>query len=71
MFDLIKIGEFLELVGFLNDNIFVGEYIEWWLVLGVFYEWESLDEDMLFVYVLLFVGKMKVCVEKFKCLNIL
>jgi acetyltransferase EpsM len=68
--DLIKIGEPLELVGFLNDNISAGEYIERWPVLGAPHEWESLDEDTLFVYALLSVGKMKARAEKFKRLNI-
>ena len=68
--DLIKTGESIELVGFLNDNIPVGEYIERWPVLGAPHEWESLDGDVSFVYALLSVGKMKVRAEKFKQLNI-
>ena len=68
--DLIKAGEPVELVGFLNDNIPVGEYIERWPVLGAPHEWESLDGDVSFVYALLSVGKMKVRADKFKQLNI-
>ncbi|CAB9493036.1 acetyltransferase [Alteromonas macleodii] len=68
--DLIKAGEPVELVGFLNDNIPVGEYIERWSVLGAPHEWESLDGDVSFVYALLSVGKMKVRADKFKQLNI-
>ena len=68
--DLIKTGEPIELVGFLNDNIPVGEHMECWPVLGAPHEWDRLDGNISFVYALLSVGKMKVRAEKFKHLNI-
>lgn len=68
--DLIDKGEVLEIVGFLNDNISKGEYIERWPVLGAPHEWSLLDGNTFFIYALLSVGKMKARAGKLKALNI-
>ncbi|GGE33135.1 hypothetical protein GCM10007421_03650 [Halopseudomonas oceani] len=57
--DLALAGEAVELYGFLNDHQDVGSFIEGWPVLGRTSDWQSLDDDVLFHFSLLSVGKMK------------
>lgn len=57
--DIFKSGGKYELMGFLNDDVEKGALIEDTPVLGKTTDWQSLDQDIQFVFAILSVGKMK------------
>lgn len=68
--DLSKLGKDINLLGFLNDHVEVGELICGVPVLGKTTEWAALPENVYFHYSLLSVGKMKERSELIKSFNI-
>ncbi|MDO6612448.1 NeuD/PglB/VioB family sugar acetyltransferase [Shewanella sp. 1_MG-2023] len=68
--DMQRAGDAIELVGFLNDHHSAGELLFHWPVLGKSSQWQELDKDILFVFALLSVGKMRERADLLKSLAI-
>ena len=68
--DMQRAGNEIELIGFLNDHHSAGELLFRWPVLGKPMQWSELDQDILFVFALLSVGKMRERVDLLKSLGI-
>lgn len=68
--DLQQQGENIQLVGFLNDHLPSNSYLYDWPVLGKPASWQDLNEDYLFCFALLSVGKMEQRIAKMKSLHI-
>ncbi|GGP44982.1 NeuD/PglB/VioB family sugar acetyltransferase [Shewanella saliphila] len=68
--DMQRAGNEIELEGFLNDSHSQGELLFHWPVLGKPKQWRELDEDILFVFALLSVGKMRQRADLLKSLAI-
>ncbi|ARD23260.1 NeuD/PglB/VioB family sugar acetyltransferase [Shewanella japonica] len=68
--DMQRAGDDIELAGFLNDHHSTDELLFHWTVLGKPSQWRDLDQDVLFVFALLSVGKMRERADLLKSLGI-
>lgn len=68
--DMKSAGHAIELVGFLNDSLPVGELIDQWPVLGNSGQWRDMASEIRFVFCILSVGKMAERVNRIGSLGI-